>query len=153
MSYKLVIPAVLASLSLVGIGVTADRYVNVRHVDTVTTGRVAKPATAELLLSRDTNRADAGGWRGFFVPSGDMVLTWSTGKQEVFVGGGSKPCIVGCMAMYGDAMRSFQNAQRADAAPPEPTDKLGDGWITDVSGCAHACDTAGAIVWPGPPKR
>ena len=117
----------------------------------VVQGRTSKQPGASVQVDRDdVPKPDAAGWRGFMRPGGDVILTWSSGKQELYPGAGNKPCVLGCVSLYADTMRAYSVATQADggASLRADVDKLGDGWISDMSACIHACEPATTPSWP-----
>ena len=150
MNAKYGIPAALVALSLVGFGVVGERYYRVSRPEPIpAVGHVPKQPAAGWFVDRGgVSTPDAGGWRGHLVSGGDVVLTWSSGRQETFTGGGGQPCVLGCLSLYTEALRGAQVAAQHDAGGPPETDPLGDAWLSDLSACAKACDPGRAMSWP-----
>jgi len=114
----------------------------------IVSGRVAKRAVAEIYVDPLPESREPG-WRGHLQHGGDVVFTWSSGKQESVLGGGGKPCVVGCVYVYATAMQSHQAAfAKSPETVPKDPDTTGDVWVSEAAACARACGPDTALVWP-----
>ena len=137
-----------AALAALGVHYSEARARRNAPEPAIVSGRVAKRDVAEIYVDPLPESREPG-WRGHLRNGGDVVFTWSSGKQESVLGGGGKPCVVGCVALYMTAMSAHQTAFSKD---PETTakdpDATGDAWVTEAAACARACDPGTAASTP-----
>ncbi len=150
---------ILATLAAVAIvGIAANAFVPRVHASqhaigdkpgTILHGQVADRESSELLVhgSKVKTKPDAVGWREHLVPMGAVTMTWPDGRQETVQGAGARPCDMGCVSLYTEAMRRSQAAAKAADAGPDP-DKGGVEWIDSLAACTHACESSCDVTWP-----